>query len=42
VIRLRVFGQMRPAEIEERIDWLPATGTAQAQAALAKHLDEKQ
>jgi thiol-disulfide isomerase/thioredoxin len=42
VIRLRVLGQMRPGEIEERIDWLLSDRHGTAPAARVKHLDEKQ
>jgi hypothetical protein len=40
-IRLRVLGQMRPGEIEERLDWLLGDRQGTAPAAIVKHLEEK-
>jgi thiol-disulfide isomerase/thioredoxin len=46
VVRARILGQMRPGEIEERVDWLlnrqQGTGpNGTAPVALVKHLDPK-
>jgi len=41
VIRLRVLGQMRPGEIEERLDWLLSDRKGIAPQVLVKHLDPK-
>jgi thiol-disulfide isomerase/thioredoxin len=39
VIRFRILGQMRPGELEERIDWLLSEQQGQAPPALTRHLD---
>lgn len=41
VIRARILGQIRPGEIEERVDWLLRNQEGNAPAAVVKHLDEK-
>jgi thiol-disulfide isomerase/thioredoxin len=41
VVRARILGQMRPGEIEERLDWLLRDRQGTAPAELVKHLDEK-
>ena len=41
VIRLRVLGQMRPGEIEERLEWLLSNRQGTAPPAIVKHLEEK-
>jgi thiol-disulfide isomerase/thioredoxin len=41
VIRLRVLGQMRPGEIEERLNWLLGDRQGTAPVAIVKHLEEK-
>jgi len=41
VIRARILGQMRPGEIEQRIDWLLRNREGEAPPLLVKHLDEK-
>jgi len=41
IIRMRVLGQMRPGEIEERIDWLLSDHQRKAPSEVVKHLEEK-
>jgi thiol-disulfide isomerase/thioredoxin len=41
VIRARILGQMRPGEIEERVDWLLRDRSGTAPSILVKHLGEK-
>ena len=41
VIRARILGQMRPGEIEERVDWLLSDRQKPAPPALVKHLEDK-
>lgn len=40
VVRARILGQMRPGEIEERVDWLLRDRQGNAPPELVKHLDE--
>jgi len=42
IVRARILGQMRPGEIEERLDWLLRGQQGNAPAALVNHLDEKE
>jgi thiol-disulfide isomerase/thioredoxin len=41
VIRARILGQMRPGEVEERLDWLLAGRQGTAPEALVRHLSPK-
>ena len=41
VIRARISGQMRPQELQQRIDWLLRDETGLAPSAVVTHLDEK-
>jgi thiol-disulfide isomerase/thioredoxin len=41
VVRARILGQMRPGEIEERVDWLLRNQEGTAPPGVVKHLDEK-
>ena len=41
VVRARILGQMRPGEIEERVNWLLNGQHGSAPAAVVKHLDPK-
>jgi thiol-disulfide isomerase/thioredoxin len=41
VVRARILGQMKPGEIEERVNWLLANQQGSAPPAIVKHLDEK-
>jgi thiol-disulfide isomerase/thioredoxin len=41
IVRARILGQMRPGEIEERVDWLLRNQQGDAPALLVKHLDSK-
>src|SRR5579863_979494 len=41
VIRARILGQMRPGEIEQRVDWLLRNREGEAPQALTKHLEGK-
>jgi thiol-disulfide isomerase/thioredoxin len=41
IVRARILGQMRPGEIEERVDWLLRNQQGDAPALLVKHLDAK-
>jgi len=41
IIRARILGQMKPGEIEERVNWLLAGQQGNAPQAVVKHLDEK-
>jgi thiol-disulfide isomerase/thioredoxin len=41
IVRARILGQMRPGEIEERVDWLLRNRAGSAPPAVATHLDEK-
>jgi thiol-disulfide isomerase/thioredoxin len=40
-IRARILGQMRPGEIDERVDWLLRNQQGAAPSAVVRHLDEK-
>jgi thiol-disulfide isomerase/thioredoxin len=42
IVRARILGQMRPGEIEERVDWLLRGQEGNAPAALVTHLDERE
>lgn len=39
-VRARILGQMRPGEIEERVDWLLGGQKGTAPEAVVKHLDK--
>lgn len=41
IVRARILGQMRPGEIEERVNWLLHNQKGDAPALLVKHLDSK-
>ncbi len=41
IVRARILGQMRPEELEERIDWLLRDRRSSAPPTLVTHLDEK-
>lgn len=41
IVRARILGQMRPGEIEERLDWLLGGQKGTAPEAVVKHLDPK-
>jgi thiol-disulfide isomerase/thioredoxin len=41
MVRARILGQMRPGEIEERLDWLLGGQQGTAPPAVVKHLEEK-
>jgi thiol-disulfide isomerase/thioredoxin len=41
VVRARILGQMRPGEIEERVDWLLRNMQGNPPEALVKHLEAK-
>jgi hypothetical protein len=41
VVRARILGQMRPGEIEERVDWLLNGQKGTAPEAVVRHLEEK-
>ena len=41
VVRARILGQMRPGEIEERVDWLLKGQQGSSPEAVVKHLDPK-
>ena len=41
IVQARILGQMRPGEIEERVDWLLSGRQGSAPEALIKHLDAK-
>lgn len=41
IVRARILGQMRPGEIQGRVDWLLHNRQGSAPAAVVKHLDEK-
>ncbi|WP_263357778.1 TlpA family protein disulfide reductase [Acidicapsa ligni] len=41
MVRARILGQMRPGEIEERVEWLLGKKQSSEPLALVKHLDEK-
>jgi hypothetical protein len=40
IVRARILGQMRPGEIQERVDWLLRDRAGNAPSANIKHLDE--
>ena len=40
IVRARILGQMRPGEIQERVDWLLRDRAGNAPSAIIKHLDE--
>ena len=42
IVRARILGQMRPGEIEERVDWLLRGQPGNGPAALVNHLSEKE
>lgn len=41
IIRARILGQMRPGEVEERVDWLLRKQQGTAPAPLVTHLDKQ-
>jgi thiol-disulfide isomerase/thioredoxin len=41
IVRARILGQMRPGEIQERVDWLLRGRQGSAPPALVTHLDEQ-
>jgi thiol-disulfide isomerase/thioredoxin len=41
VVRARILGQMKPGEIEERVDWLLNGRQGTPPPAVVRHLDEK-
>ena len=42
IVRARILGQMRPGEIEERVDWLLRGQQGNSPAVLVNHLNEKE
>ena len=41
IVRARILGQMRPGEIEERVEWLLRDRAGSTPLAVVTHLDEK-
>jgi len=41
IVRARILGQMRPGEIQERVDWLLRDRQGNAPPTVVTHLDEK-
>ena len=41
IVRARILGQMRPGEIQQRVDWLLSDRAGSAPPAVVTHLDEK-
>ena len=41
IVRARILGQLRPGELEERVDWLQRNRQGDAPSPLVKHLDPK-
>lgn len=41
IVQARILGQMRPGEIEERVDWLLRSRQGTTPEIMVRHLDEK-